>query len=166
MATAHTRGAPSAGFSPLEDGERIPTDQGELVTVVTPGHTRDHLAFYWPRAKALFAGDLILGRGDTTWLGEYPGCVSDYLASLDRAQELDPEVIYPAHGPPIWNPREVLGSFRDHRLDRLKQVGRIRSENPDASIEELVSAVYGSKLSPRLVRAAASSIDVMLHHLK
>jgi glyoxylase-like metal-dependent hydrolase (beta-lactamase superfamily II) len=159
-------GPPSAGFSPLEDGQRIPFDQGELVTVLTPGHTSDHVAFYWPRARALFAGDLILGRGSTTWLGEYPGCIADYLESLDRVQRLDLEVIYPTHGPPVRDPQRVLESFRDHRLDRLKQVARILYEKPDASVEELVLGVYGSELPPRLVKAAASSIDVMLHHLR
>jgi glyoxylase-like metal-dependent hydrolase (beta-lactamase superfamily II) len=165
LAGASISGAPSAGFSPLEEGKRIPSDQGELVTVLTPGHTKDHVAFYWPRARALFAGDLILGRGSTTWLGEYPGCIADYLESLDRVQSLDLEVVYPTHGPPVRDPHRVLESFRDHRLDRLKQVARIRRENPDASVEELVLGVYGSKLSPRLVKAASSSIGVMLHHL-
>jgi glyoxylase-like metal-dependent hydrolase (beta-lactamase superfamily II) len=158
-------GPPSAGFLPLIEGDAIPTDAGDLVALSTPGHTRDHLAFSWLRARALFAGDLILGRGATTWLGEYPGCVADYLAALDRVQALDPAIIYPAHGPPVRSPRKTLEVFRAHRLERLKRVEEIRAEAPEAPVEEVVRAVYGRDLPPRLVKAAQSSIEVMLHHL-
>jgi len=101
-------GPPSAGFLPLEDGEEIPTDEGDLVSLATPGHTTDHLAYFWPRTRALFAGDLVLGRVATTWLGEYPGCVADYLASLERVMDLTPDTLYPAHGPPVRTVRETL----------------------------------------------------------
>ncbi len=158
-------GPPSAGFLPLKDGDIIPTDEGDLVTVSTPGHTRDHLAFFWPRAKALFAGDLVLGRGATTWLGEYPGCVADYLETLDRVSGLDLETIYPAHGPPVRNPGGKLEAFRAHRMERLQRVAEFREERPGASLEEVAVAVYGRDLPPRLVKAALSSIEVMIHHL-
>jgi len=158
-------GPPSAGFQPLEPGEIIATDEGDLQAVATPGHTRDHLAYFWHRGNALFAGDLILGRGATTWLGEYPGCVADYLAALDRVQALGPGVIYPAHGAPVRSPREALEAYRAHRMERLRQVGEIRRERPDATVEEILLGVYGRDLPRPLARAARSSIEVMLHHL-
>ena len=56
-------GPASTPFSPLIEGTPIPTDAGHLIPIATPGHTRDHLAFFWPAAGALFVGDLLLGRG-------------------------------------------------------------------------------------------------------
>lgn len=162
---ASIQGPPSTPFSPLLEGEPIPTDQGEILPISTPGHTRDHLAFFWPEAGALFVGDLLLGRGNTTWLGEYPGCIADYLASLDRVEALGPRIIYPAHGAPLKNPTSALRRFRDHRLERLRTLAAIRAVAPDAPLEELVRKVYGRELPPRLVKAAHSSIQVMLHHL-
>ena len=159
-------GPPSAGFLPLDEGAGVPTDEGELVVLSTPGHTRDHVAFFWPRAKALFAGDLILGRGATTWLGEYPGCIADYLGTLDRIEALDPEIIYPAHGPPVRVPRKTLAVYKAHRMERLSRVAEIRREQPEIAVEEVVRAVYGEHLSPRLLNAARSSIEVMIHHLE
>ncbi|MGW8265218.1 MAG: MBL fold metallo-hydrolase [Longimicrobiales bacterium] len=158
-------GPPSAGFLPLYEGDEIHTDEGDLVALSTPGHTRDHLAFFWPRTKALFAGDLILGRGATTWLGEYPGCVADYLMTLDRIEALEPEIIYPAHGPAVRDPRKTLAAFRDHRMERLRRVSELRRGMPEIAVEEVVRGVYGKDLSPRLVKAARASIEAMIHHL-
>lgn len=164
-------GAPVFGHSSrdgpgLADGQRIPTDEGELVAISTPGHTKDHIGFFWPRAAALFAGDLVLGRGATTWLGEYQGCVADYLASLDRVKELAPGIIYPAHGPPLRSPDKTLDVYRAHRMLRLDQVSEIRRANPEASVGEFVRAVYGPEIPDRLAKAARSSIEVMLFHLE
>ncbi len=158
-------GAPSLGFLPLRDQERVPTDEGDLICLATPGHTQDHMAFYWPRAKALFAGDMILGRGSTTWLGEYPGCVADFLASLKRALDLALEIVYPAHGPAVRSPRRTLEAYRDHRLGRLRQVEEVRVGNPGASVDEILQAVYGENLPPRISGAARRSVQMMLHHL-
>lgn len=158
-------GPPSAGFLPLEDGEGVPTDEGDLVSLATPGHTTDHLGYFWPRTGALFAGDLVLGRGATTWLGEYPGCVADYLASLERVMDLAPDTLYPAHGPPVRAVRETLEAYRTHRLERVLEVEAARRAAPDASVDEILEIVYGGDLSPRIFGAARKSIQVMLHHL-
>lgn len=106
----------------LEDGQVVSTDAGDLVALHTPGHTRDHLCLHWPSAQALFAGDVVLGRGDTTWVAEYPGCVADYLASLDRLASMDLGVIHPAHGPELPDAAGAIRRYRDHRLARAEQV--------------------------------------------
>jgi len=158
-------GPPSTGFPVLEDRDVIPTDAGVLRAVSTPGHTRDHLAFHWPHGEAVFVGDLILGRGATTWLGEYRGCVADYLASLERIRGLSPTILYPAHGAPVRNPGETLDRFRDHRMDRLRQVRDILRESPGAGVDEILGVVYGSRLPERVLKAARASVEVMVHHL-
>ena len=45
----------------LADGDEITTDDGNLIAVGTPGHTPEHLSFYWEAQRALFAGDHLLG---------------------------------------------------------------------------------------------------------
>jgi glyoxylase-like metal-dependent hydrolase (beta-lactamase superfamily II) len=158
-------GPASTGYSTLEEGDAVSTDEGELQVWETPGHTADHLSFYWPRADALFVGDLVLGTGTTSWVGEYLGCVGDYLRSLDRIRQAEPGVLYPGHGPPIRDVIARLTVFEEHRLRRLEQVEKARAARPDATPDQIVESVYRGRLPSRMVKAARASVEAMLHHL-
>jgi len=150
----------------LRDGDSIETDAGALVTLHTPGHTEEHLCFHWPDRRALFAGDLVLGEGDTTWVAEYPGCVSDYLASLERVGALNLEAIYPTHGSALTDPAETLARFTAHRMSRIRQVQDALSAAPDADVERLLDIVYGDTL-PASVRGAASlSLSALVDYVR
>jgi glyoxylase-like metal-dependent hydrolase (beta-lactamase superfamily II) len=164
-------GSGHPGARSLADGEiAAATDAGVLRAVATPGHTRDHLCFLWEeraddRPDALFCGDLLLGTGHTTWIGEYPGCVADYLASLDRVAGLGVAEILPAHGPTIRDPREAIERFRAHREARIDEVRQVRARRPDAGLDDVFAEVYGEQLPDRLARAARASVEVLLHHV-
>lgn len=158
-------GAGHAAATPLADGDRVATDSGDLVCVPTPGHTIDHLALHHPDTGALFCGDLLLGEGETTWVAEYPGCVADYLASLDRVEALDPKAIYPTHGPVITDPTDAIARYRRHRQDRIGAVRAVRAQLPSASFEEVYVAVYGDTVPEGLRGAAEASLRALLHHV-
>jgi len=151
---------------PLTEGEAIETGEGEIVAVATPGHARWHFSYLWPRRRALFAGDLVLGRGDTTWVGEYPGCVSDYLASLERLRELELRVIYPAHGDPLEDVPDALDRFEVHRRARIREVEEVLRGDPDASIRRVLEKIYGPDLPPTLEAAALRSVRVLVGHVR
>jgi hydroxyacylglutathione hydrolase len=151
---------------PLADGETIETDEGALVAVHTPGHAREHLSYLWRARRALFVGDLLLGRGDTTWVAGYPGCVADYLASLARLRTMDLDVIYPAHGPPLDAPGQALDRFESHRRARILEVEAAVGEDPAVTPESLVAVVYGPDLPPDLRRAAVESLAALLEHVQ
>ncbi len=150
----------------IADGDAVQTDEGVLLAVHTPGHTREHLSFHWPDRKALFAGDHVLGKGDTTWVGAYSGCVSDYLASLARLRALELRVIYPAHGPPLDDPTDALNRFEKHRRDRIRQVRDVLRERPDAVLEDLMEAVYGTTLPSAVRRSAELSLAALLDYAR
>lgn len=150
---------------PIEEGDAVETDDGTLVALHTPGHTREHLAFHWREGGAVFVGDLLLGRGDTTWVAEYPGCVHDYLETLDRLDAVGAGVLYPAHGPPLEDAREAIARFRHHRLERIEQVRRARTAHPDADAERLVDVVYGDTVPGSMRGAARKSLEAVVHHL-
>lgn len=169
-ALADALGAPLLGpcrgaDDPLADGAAVETDEGALLAVDTPGHCAEHLCFSWPRARALFAGDLMLGEGSTTWVGEYRGCVRDYLASLKRVDALAPSVIYSAHGPPIDDVPGALAAYREHRLARIEQAEQAQRDHPAATPAQLVTTIYGDELPPLLRDAAEASIAAMLDYL-
>ncbi len=152
-------------FQALREGDGVTTDQGRVTAVEIPGHTKDHLAYFWKEAGALFVGDLLLGRGNTTWIGEYLGCVADYLGSLEKVEALEVDVIYPGHGPPITSPSISLKLFRRHRLKRLDQVRTARLEHPDAGVHELAELIYGGEIPEELAKAARSGVEAALFHL-
>lgn len=150
---------------PLREGERVPSDHGDLVCVPTPGHSRDHVAWHWPAAGALFSGDHILGHGDTTWVGEYSGCVADYLASLDRVRELELAVIHPGHGPDLTDPSAAVTRFEEHRRARIAQVRTLRRERPAAGLDDLFPAIYGDAVPPGLEGAARASLWALMEYV-
>lgn len=154
------------GFRALRDGEPVATDAGELVALHTPGHAREHVAFSWPAASALFVGDLLLGAGETTWVGEYPGCVADYLASLDRVDELGPALLLPAHGGVVRDPRARVARYRAHRRARIAQVERVLEERPDASVDAILDLVYGTELPAAVAPAARASVTALIEHVR
>jgi glyoxylase-like metal-dependent hydrolase (beta-lactamase superfamily II) len=152
-------------FEILREGDQVPTDLGPVTVLEIPGHTDDHLAFNWEEAGALFVGDLLLGRGNTTWIGEYLGCVEDYLESLEKVKAQRPSVVYPGHGPPITRPSSFVNRFRRHRLERLEEVQSVRLRRPEASAEELAVIIYGGEIPEKLAKAATASVEAALFHL-
>jgi glyoxylase-like metal-dependent hydrolase (beta-lactamase superfamily II) len=150
---------------PLEDGARVATDAGDLVAIHTPGHTPDHLCYHWPEGSAVFVGDLLLGRGSTTWVAGYPGCVADYLGSLERIAGLDVERLLPAHGPALEQPAAAIERFRSHRLQRIEQVQNALAERPELGMEDLLDTVYGSSLPKAMRPAAEASLEAILDYV-
>ncbi len=141
------------------------TDAGPLLAVPTPGHTVDHLAFHWPEGRALFAGDLLLGEGDTTWVGEYAGCVADYLQSLARVRVLSLERVYPAHGPDLTDPTDAIRRHEAHRRTRIEQVREAMDREPGLDEEALFAAVYGDRVPAGLERAALASLRALREYV-
>lgn len=151
-------------------GVPIDTDAGRLEAIATPGHTRDHLAFLWrgvsaPAGGALFVGDLLMGEGDTTLVAPPEGDLAEYLRSLGRVEALNADVIYPAHGPPLADPRAAVARYRAHRLARIAQVREALAREPGASADRLADVIYGSELDPALRAAAEGSISAVLSYL-
>lgn len=157
---------PGLSFRRLAPDEVVVTDAGDLVAVPTPGHAREHLAFHWPAGGAVFVGDLLLGSGETTWVGAYPGCVADYLASLDRVERLQPRLLLPAHGGPVRDPAAHIERYRAHRLARIAQVERALVERPDATVDEVWARVYGGAVPPALGAAARASVGALIEHVR
>lgn len=101
----------------LAPDRRLTAGPVVVQAIATPGHARDHLAFWLRDDRVLLAGDLVAGEG-STWVGLPDGDVDDYLASLATAAALDPRCVAPAHGPVREDGTRVLDEARAHRLAR------------------------------------------------
>jgi glyoxylase-like metal-dependent hydrolase (beta-lactamase superfamily II) len=131
----------------IDEGDEIHTEGVTLRAVWTPGHARDHLCYYLLEEKALFTGDVVLGAGTTVIPDD--GDLGDYLHSLRRLLDLDLEIIYPAHGPMIREPRKKIEAYLAHRALRDQQI-----------LEGLRS---GARTIPALVQRIYTDVPAFLH---
>lgn len=146
----------------IDEGDEVHTEDVTLRAIWTPGHARDHLCYYLVEERALFTGDVVLGAG-TTVIPE-DGDLADYLHSLRRLLDLDLEVIYPAHGPMIREPRKKIEDYLAHRALRDRQILEgLRSG--DRTIPELVKRIY-TDVPAFLHGAAGMSVHAHLRKLE
>ena len=145
-----------ANYAPdrvLEDGETLKIDGEQLTSVATPGHTSNHLCFAW--RGALFTGDHVMGWS-TTVVVPPDGDMADYMASLDKLRQREERVYYPAHGPPVTNPKQYVRHLVGHRMQREKQILALigKGQRP---VPDIVANAYPG-LDPRLTMAAGGSV--------
>jgi glyoxylase-like metal-dependent hydrolase (beta-lactamase superfamily II) len=139
----------------LADGERIAGDGWTLEAVATPGHTSNHLCYSLIESGALFTGDHVMGWS-TSVVSPPDGDMSAYMASLQKLHDRDDRVLYPAHGPAIDNPRQLVRGMMGHRRQRESQIVRLIEEAPQR-IADMVPRMYKG-LDPRLFGAAGRSV--------
>jgi glyoxylase-like metal-dependent hydrolase (beta-lactamase superfamily II) len=86
---------------------------GGIRVLETPGHTPDHISFYWERERVLFVGDLLDNEGQlevsrrSTWSRE------ESYKSTRRVLALKPAVICPGHGH-VWQ--------EEHQPEQITQL--------------------------------------------
>jgi glyoxylase-like metal-dependent hydrolase (beta-lactamase superfamily II) len=147
----------------LQDDEVLELGERTLRVIYTPGHRFDHVCFLLEDARALFAGDLVAGVG-TVVIAPPEGDLLDYVASLRRLLSLDPNVILPAHGPEIDDPRTLLEHYLAHREERERQVLDGLAVGP-ATIPMLVARIY-TDVDPQLHPVAARTVEAHLLKLE
>jgi glyoxylase-like metal-dependent hydrolase (beta-lactamase superfamily II) len=145
----------------LEDGQILNLGSGVNVQVLaTPGHSVDSLCYYLEDEGVLFTGDTLLGSSTTTvWnLGEY-------RRSLQRLLELpNLKVICPGHGKIVYDPRERLQGYVDHRNMRERQIVEALQEGGAVTSWNLMLKLYPD-IDTRLRRAADGNVRSHLTQL-
>ena len=138
----------------LEDGQAIEFDGGKrLVAVATPGHTSNHLCFAF--GDALFTGDHVMGWS-TTVVVPPDGDMSAYMKSLEVLRQRPDRIYYPAHGPAVTRPNQLVRGMIGHRLQRERQILKLVGEKA-RDIPDIVANAYPG-LDQRLVPAAGGSV--------
>ncbi|KLE32362.1 MBL fold metallo-hydrolase [Aurantiacibacter luteus] len=140
----------------LLDGEAMTGTGWTLTAISTPGHISNHLCFALEETGAVFTGDHVMGWS-TSVIVPPDGDMGDYVASLQRlyAREQD-RIYYPAHGPAVTNPHQLVRGTIGHRRAREGQVQRLLGEEPRA-LEALIPAMYAG-VDKRLWPAAQMSV--------
>ena len=152
----------------LEDGMIV----GGLTAVASPGHAPDHFCLVLDPGhpshldetvgRVVFVGDLMLGTGS----GLVPprsqgGSLADYLDSLRRIRDLEPDLLYPGHGPAIEDPGTTIDSYLSHRLERESRL-KDALESGERSREGLLDLVWDDvpdELRPAAALAMQAHIE-------
>ena len=142
--------------------ERISAGPGlSLLAINTPGHEVDHVCYYMRKEKVLFTGDTILGSSSSTVRD-----LSDYMKSLHKLSRYSLDVICPAHGALVENPRasRLIPWYIKHREEREKQV-LLAVSNGVSDVDQMVKQIYPRNLKKALRRAAAGNVRTHLDKL-
>jgi len=145
----------------LGDGDVVGVGDAALRAIVSPGHSSDHLVFYEARERALFTGDVVLGKGYVL-IAPPDGDMRAYLHTLHRllTEFPDAQTIYGGHGEPVNDPRAKLQEYIEHRHVRENELIAALQQG-ERSIPELVRSIYAST-DPELWPAAGEQLSAYL----
>jgi glyoxylase-like metal-dependent hydrolase (beta-lactamase superfamily II) len=124
----------------LRDGDRISGPDWTLTAIATPGHTSNHLCYALEETGALFTGDHVMGWS-TSVVTPPDGDMAAYMASLERLYERKDRVFYPAHGPQVDKPRQLVRGMIGHRRQRERQILKLIDAGTTA-IADMVPQMY------------------------
>ena len=121
----------------LDDGDRIDVADYHFKCVTTPGHTLGHTCLYDPDKKILLAGDHVLidiTPNIQCW-SDTANPLKDYLASLDKVQRLQIDLVLPGHRRLIDNPKARIGELKKHHALRLDEVLTVLKKGPMSAFQ-------------------------------
>ena len=139
----------------LTDGEQITGEDWTLQAVTTPGHTSNHICYALIETGALFTGDHVM-KWSTSVVSPPDGDMADYMASLQKLYDREDRIYYPAHGPSIEKPRQLVRGMIGHRRMRERQILSELEKGPQP-ITQMVETMYKG-LDVRLKGAAGRSV--------
>ena len=148
----------------LDEGDIIDVGDEPLMTLHTPGHSPDHLAFWHEPTRTIFTGDLVVQGSSVMIHWSRGGDLGQYLASLERLLALEPVRLLPAHGPAIDDPRTIITGYLNHRRQREAQVLAVLGAG-HATVQAIAESIYDG-LAPALMPAAQENVRAHLEKLK
>ena len=125
----------------LNDNDEITFDSTKLKFVWTPGHSLGHICVFEEDNRHLFAGDHILSRitpnigtsmmnPSTEKKYDFTNILDWYLKSLDKIDDLNSKIIFPAHQEVIYDPHQRILEMKKHHETRLSEVLKMIENKP------------------------------------
>jgi glyoxylase-like metal-dependent hydrolase (beta-lactamase superfamily II) len=152
---------PQLPWTRLDDGSTVPTDEGDLTVLHTPGHAPDHVTLWHADSRTMFVGDMLVQGSTVVIPASHGGNLADYLASLDRMLRFNPVRALPAHGPVIEDPAGLIQRYVEHRAQREEQVVSALTSGA-STIEAITDRIYPSIANELLAMARESALAHLL----
>ncbi len=120
-----------------------------LQVIPTPGHTLDHVSFFFPEEKVLLAGDHILPEITPNLSPDFfsPDFfpLRSFLESLVRADRLPVAKVYPAHGRPFSSLTARIEELKTHHEVRKALTLQSVQTGPKQTFQ-ISQDIFGSDL--------------------
>ncbi|ORZ03214.1 beta-lactamase-like protein [Syncephalastrum racemosum] len=117
-------------IQPLHEGQVLQVDEETTLQVVhTGGHTKDHCCFWLREENAIFTGDCVLGHGTVVF-----DDLVEYLDGLRKLETLQPQMLYPGHGPVVQDGIAKIRQYVNIRLQREDQILALIQSEADRDI--------------------------------
>ncbi|MFC2000205.1 MBL fold metallo-hydrolase [Chloroflexota bacterium] len=130
--------SPSLADITLHGGERIHQGSFNFEVVWTPGHSPGHVCLYEPDRKILLSGDHLLPMTFPN-VGLHPQSGNDplgnYLRSLGVIEQLEVDLVLPAHEHVFDNMKQRIHEIRDHQQGRTAAIINVLKEGTRTAYE-------------------------------
>ena len=149
----------------LAEGDTVSTDLGAWRVIETPGHAPSHICLYQPERRLLISGDHLLGRVSLYFdTGYTPDPVGEFLASLDKVEQLDARLVLAGHARPFTDVGGHVAGNRALVQERLEGVQEAVGEPRTAY--EVARLVYGERFTELTANWLLSKTLAWLTHLE
>lgn len=149
----------------LLDGVTVSTDLGSWEVIETPGHAPSHVCLYQADRRILISGDHLLGRVSLWYdYGFSPDPAGEFLASLDRIEQLDARLCLSGHGRTFTDVGAHIDANRKLVHERIDKVYDALDGEPLAAFE-IIPRVYEGALNAMTGAWWLNETLVYLEHL-
>ncbi len=133
---------------PLQDGDTFEIEDGYIQAIYTPGHTPGHMSVFYPEKKIFFGADFIL-KDEWPHGGIYPAIqdynpIKDYLGSLKRVRQIEPEVIMPSHGEPLYDPIKRINDALNFMTSKIEEIHEILKRRGPLNLAQICDRAFRS----------------------
>lgn len=117
--------APVPADTEVKGGETFKVGDFDFEIIWTPGHSPGHICLYEPNRKILLTGDHVLPTitpNVSIHAQTHGSPLGDYMRSLELLEDLDVEIVLPAHEFEIHDLKKRLREIEDHHKVRLDEM--------------------------------------------
>jgi glyoxylase-like metal-dependent hydrolase (beta-lactamase superfamily II) len=151
----------------LVEGMEVETDLGSWGVYETPGHAPSHVTLHQPERQILISGDHLLGRVSLYYdYGYSPDPAGEFLASLDKIDQLPARLCLSGHGRPFIDVTAHIEANRREVAERMGRVRRALEDGAKTPFEIVPALMQTDELTPMIVNWGLSEALCYLRYLE
>jgi len=143
---------PAANIHTYTEGDQIALGKNTWEVIHTPGHCINQCCFFEPRERQLISADMLLPITpspviEANLMPPYNRTKSlpQMLQSYEKVKNLSPKIVYPGHGLPFENAKDVIAQ-QVARIHKRKNECLDHLKGGNLSVFEIFKRMYGKNI--------------------